>query len=728
MPTTNSIRPVSSEWGRPKKGLDEIPPDADAAELHALLEANWPAITKGTVAKLARSEAAWLQQLATHPKADAALREAMAERLPELRTTRASAGFPGWLDQLERGGRASPIVNTRPGGGNWVGVQGGAVSPNKSSGLGELRPTGDAIPLSDAMKAVVKSADEGLSLEVMNRAFNPVREAGPFTRPGEMFQGKALIPVRDMVAGALKSAGVEGAAAFQPLLAAVASEAVLRTPAHQFDLGGEVGNRVVFYGGARGHADIDQLVHAANAQHLRLAKVMTHVNAEGQGGSIAAIVEDGVGGTTHTGGFSAGYSNGEKVSQRSDWPADYGSLDDSHRTYNAHLVAIDYQAGTEKVIPEAHLAAYKSNADMWDAISGMVVPFASGDRNPDYTNYKFNPLEVKDQASMKAVASSLAELDRDRMLDQHGAFYCAEGQFSVANLGPNVLIKRSSHGETPLGKLVDAFQSAPGVDREHPERGWQHLRDTGHISGEQYRALESTQRLAVYLEFQAEDVPSWQAYGPRQEDGLIAEPMTIATMAWGLLRNYLPREGIAATVAQELGQAAAKDRGAHRALAALLSQAAGGPVAPDSAAGRAALGQLSMKLASGLLLQVLSSPEFKDTLLKKAGFHEITNDGDKQKVLDLYGQFLAVLQDPSLATDQKKMDEAVMKLDKAFGSLEVERRTYVPVTGEYIGKQKGLMRYFAPQCFVFAAQHPELFQSNALRYLATAMHADQAAR
>ena len=139
---------------------------------------------------------------------------------------------------------------------------------------------------------------------------------------------------------------------------------------------------------------------------------------------------------------------------KSDWPSNYGQLGNNNKTYNAHLIAIDYSAGVEDEIPEDTLKAYYRNADMWDCASAILVPFADQDPDPKYRDYMYNPLEVFDQKSARDVAASLATLDERTFLEKHGAFYCAEGQYVVANLGPQededggTLLKKSRYGDT----------------------------------------------------------------------------------------------------------------------------------------------------------------------------------------------------------------------------------------------------------------------------------------
>ena len=137
----------------------------------------------------------------------------------------------------------------------------------------------------------------------------------------------------------------------------------IHTPAHQFRLGRSLGNRVVFYGettvdGATvtiGHTHIDQVVTELAKKNLRLIKQMVHFDRPAQGGSPEDIVADGAAGSTHAGGFSAGYNvDGTPMAVKSDWPSNYGALGNNNKTYNAHLIAIDYSAGVGRSDPRRH--------------------------------------------------------------------------------------------------------------------------------------------------------------------------------------------------------------------------------------------------------------------------------------------------------------------------------------------------------------------------------------
>lgn len=621
---------------------------------------------------------------------------------------------------------------------------------NAVGGFGTLAPSGKSMDVPAELAGVIRSADEGLSLEVMNTKYNPLKAiVGAYTRPTETYEGKAIIPTRTIVGGVLQTLPADQQAALAPILGALPEATLLRTPAHQYNLGnGVIGNRVVFYGGSHGHDDLDKVAIAMGKEGIRLVKQMAHFPDDApQGGTIEQIFSDGVGGTTHAGGYSVGFINGVPKAIFSDWPADYGKLNDSNETYNANLIAIDYNAGVEKDIPRETRVAYKNNADMWDAVLGAMVPFAGSDPNQNYTNYKYNPLDVWNQESLASFANDASSLDWEAFKAKHGAFYCAEGQYVVANLGPqeSTQMKKSKFGDTQLGKLIDGFQSAPeyvGKDEEfkrtHPELGWKQLTKIHNdavaaavaggmsqtdaekanehvgISDGAYKRLESTGRLATYMQWQPEEVPGWQEFKPLEKDGLVATPMTIATLAWSLMRRYIPREGIAATVAGDLMKAyAAGDAATKQGIAGLL-----GGNDPTTDAGKQALQVFAFKASTGFILAAFSSPEMKSRLMKQAGAEQVIAE-DRPKLDEAYNVFLGALQ---TATNQKELDIALKAADDNFRALVLRRE---PAPGTQI---TGPMLYAAPAAMGVWAQQPFMAgtgENNVLRYLTTAMHANQ---
>ncbi len=632
----------------------------------------------------------------------------------------------------------------------------GGIEVARSSGkieTGKLDPVGISVELPPALAGIVAPADAALSLDALNRDFNPFLAdprgpggtplIGPFTAGGELYQGKTLLPVRFIVAKMAEAGGVP-ATASKPLIDALSEMVAIHTPAHQFRLGDGLGNRVVFYGDASvngseieiGHTHIDQVVFELAKQNFRLIKQMVHFDKPAQGGKPEDIVADGAAGSTHAGGFSAGYNDGSPMAIKSDWPSNYGQLGNSNKTYNAHLIAIDYSAGVEDEIPAATLKAYCRNADMWDCASAILVPFADQDPDPKFRDYMYNPLEVFDQQSARDVAAALATLDERTFFEKHGAFYCAEGQYVVANLGPQedetggTLLKKSRYGDTAFGRLIENFIAAPGYagmsaeQREtHPEIGWDHLLelgpDNGGIDATQGLILTATDRQGVALDWIAEDIKGWQAYRPKLDEALIARPMTVATIAWALLRLYMPRDAVARAVAADIGRAYAQG---DDAIKTSVQQLIGGD--PTTPAGQALLAGVAAKAATGLLLGLLSSEEVAASLLSKAGFNEITNDADKERVKTAYREFLGILQNADYST-QGALDRALAEADAKLGALTVTRSFFNRATQQRLPAKSTVMKYSAPPCFGMWAQQPFLAGTGCLRYVATAMHVSQ---
>ncbi len=190
---------------------------------------------------------------------------------------------------------------------------------------GKLDPVGISVELPPNLADIVIPADQALNLDVLNHDFNPFLSdprgpdgkplLGPFQAGGELYQGKTLLPVRFIVAKMAEAGGVPEPA-IKPLIDALTEIVPIHTAAHQFRLGDGLGNRIVFYGetsvnGATlkiGHAHIDQVVIELAEQNLRLIKQMVHFDRPAQGGNPQDIIADGAAGSTHAGGFSAGYN------------------------------------------------------------------------------------------------------------------------------------------------------------------------------------------------------------------------------------------------------------------------------------------------------------------------------------------------------------------------------------------------------------------------------------
>jgi hypothetical protein len=674
-------------------------------------------------------------------------------------------GLPGdWKFELPKqwksdGGLLAKPPTKREGSGIFVsGVK--TESSGEDIRFGSLKPVGPAVALTAEMRKIVGSTASRLKIDFLNQNYNHFRTTprdiagkplvGPYKRPEQIFEGKTFIPVRRIMTAALQQSGAVGEAA-KPLLPALSESAVLVTPAHQFAVEDGPGNRIVAYsteGSKPEHEHLDRLVHELKKQNMRVVKLMTLFSfwkdtenpsaptAYAQGGTVKEILGDSVGATWHSGGYSAGFGEkGQPTTVKSDWPTDYGSMTQTdYRDYNAHLVVIDYQGGARRPIPPETLAAYYRNADMWDCAAAITVPFVKEDKDPIYREYYYNPLEGYDRRSLQRVANNMAKLSKEDFLKQHGAFYCSEGQYTVANLGPQeyALIKKRAFGNTALGRLIETYNAAPGYKgksveerRRSPAIGWDHLKGLGPgkggISEEQYEHLQNTDRTAVYLEWIAEDVRGWQAYGVREKDGLIARPMTVATMAWALLRRYMPREGIANVISADVMRAyRGGNAGVKKAVVAMC-----GGVAPDTAEGQLVLANISIRAATGTLIGVLASGEIKHLLLLKGGFAEVLTSWDKTKVQRAYDGFLDILRDADYSS-QESLDAALLAADEQLSNLKVWRRHYNKKINIPYPWRQTLMKYAAPVCFLSWAQQPFLARTGCIRYVATAMHTRQA--
>lgn len=640
-------------------------------------------------------------------------------------------------DLLASGSAVNPAVGQRPPGAADPRLGGGV--PQMGLSTRSANPTGAPVLLdTDA----VQLADDALNLETINKTFNPMLGTltGLFENPSEMYETKVGWPAQQAVGGLLQVMGT--LPQFETLMTGVDANAILgkmnenlvtRGTGQQFvDSAGKIGNNVTLYGGDRGHSDIDKVIGELGDKGMRALKVMSHIDKKGQGGTMDQVLGDGVGGVTHTGGFSSGMVDGEQMSIRSDWPANYGSMSDNNVSYNAIVVAVDYNAGTKGELSVQDMKAYKQNADMWDVFAA-AIPFASGDRDSRYGNYMYNPLEAHSKESLTSIAEALSSVDPDVMLKEHGAFYCAEGQYTVASLGPNdaTLLKESEFGDTRAGKMIKAFQNTPGMTQEElkasPNKGWEHLltldASEGGINQDEYTALKQTDRLGTYLEFIPETQEGWEKADPINEEGLVAKPMTIATMAWGLLRGYMPIDRLGADTATELTRV--YNEGGPEAQEA-LNRLVGNP---NTVAGQARLERLGEAAGSLMLINVLGSPDFKDRMLDKSGYKEITNDADKEKYSAMYDKFVETMKGLTVnGADQATRDATIMALDDEFRNLSVERhvRIFNETTGEdeYLGKKTGPMLYASPFANIAYTQNPELHQSS-LRYVTNLQHVQQ---
>ena len=295
------------------------------------------------------------------------------------------------------------------------------IYANGEIAVGHLDPTAVAVKFSTDDAILLRLPDDAIDPDKLNRDFrvkgdtycyNPFLKADlkaadgtflipPYTSGSDLFRSKTIVPLGQFLAGAAQSQSTAFATALEPLVKAVPKEAVLERPAHQFNMGDRVDNRVIFFGGSVAHREIDALTAGAGRQNMRLMKEWVHfsdipLTKSAQGGRIADILgnEYTIGGGSHLGALSLGARDGRPLTVKSDW-GDFEDPSDKFPQYGLHLLAIDYQAGVTEPIPTATLAAYKHNADMWDCFAAMVAPF-----HTDHLDHgkedreKFNALEL----------------------------------------------------------------------------------------------------------------------------------------------------------------------------------------------------------------------------------------------------------------------------------------------------------------------------------------------
>lgn len=721
----------------------------------------------------------------------------------------------------------------KPNGGPDINIGDGRIDPNvplDANGevvLGHLDPVVPALELTPGMQSVLQSPEDALNLDLINDLtsdwteglVNPlvsepkdadnVPAVNKYATASQVFLGKGLVPVKAIfmvLADQKKKAGNDlEAGAISALAGALSDAAWVKTPAMQFNIGGKPGNRIVFfkegkYGNPPENSGIDKIIVEAGKKHLRLIKQYVHFSADrdpqgpeknpfsiteqdrkkgvlgwpnAQGMRIQDLLTPSIGviGASHVGSWYSGYIGGKEVPVASDWGDETTWTCD----YPGNIYAIDYQAGCRDIIPDQALAAYKHNADMWDAIATILVPFSEGGQGADETrfqSYNYNPLECHDQASTVAVAREISNLNWVSFNAKYGAFYCSEGAYAVANFGPqaDTLIKKSNFGpDNKLHQLIVEYQKAydkpeySGWDeakkRQNPEIGWQHLYELGDaaggISAKQFNALKYytpgetdgvLNRFGVYLDFIPEHIKGWQEYRPKNPEGLIANPLSIATVVWATLRTYMPRDAIAKTIAADIERAykSALDTG-NIILAGIISQGLL-KADPKTPQGKAALAGVAAKAASGFLLSALKNDMIKAVILGTAGGTYIKAPGDPddldrypdfkndpkdwmarwQKIMqtddykvlsDMYEKFITALQDPALDT-QEKLDKRLMELDAEAANVEVTWNVPNYVDGA-VYKRATLMKFVLPACWTFWAQQDIYGSPTCVRYVGT---------
>ena len=629
--------------------------------------------------------------------------------------------------------------------------------------LGHLEPTTPAAEFPENSKAAVRAPNDTIDTSKLNREFKVEDKTycyNPFLRNNlkkadgapliaeyasgdDLFKSKTIIPLRQFIEGAAHAQGTALASMLMPLVNALPAESVIERPTHQFNLGDKIGTRVIYFGGDAGHGEIDDVTEVIGKQHMRLIKEWVHfadipLNKTAQGGRIADVLanEYTIGGGSHLGALSLGWRDEKPISVKSDW-GDFEDPSDKFPHYGVHLFAIDYQAGVQDPVPTQTLAAYKQNADMWDCFAAMVSPF-----HTDVTDHKkkdrekYNSLEASDQESLAEFAEELAKLDKRSFDKKYAGFYCAEAHYVIANLGPQdaTLLKKSKFGNTRIAKFINRFQSAREYrgkseewKRQNPQFGWRRLKSSGLfrtklLRRSKYNFFEGvTRHTGVYLDWILEDVKGWQDYKPLNDEGLVANPATVASIAWAVCRLYLPREAIADNIVKEIQAAYAKGDASIQGAVKLLTNNA----EPTGGVGQRHLAGFASKVAAQSLAAILAQPETKEAILASAALEEIDDPKERQNIEDLYTNFVATV-GQSVLSGQEKLDRDLRELDKKVANMRVTRRT-LNGKGQPSGMvRNSLMVYVPPGMWAFWAQQAFMSRSTCVRYVATALHSNLA--
>ena len=600
----------------------------------------------------------------------------------------------------------------------------------ESSKSFQLTPTGSSIPLTDKLAKIIKDPDTALSVERINIHEYSSKSGQKNNTGSELYLSKSISNIKLIISGLAtyhkENGNTDKVKAVSIINTHISDKEIFIRPAHQFMVNKKLGNRVIFYGGDNefeygpAHKHIDDLTHEIK---MPVIKVMTHFN-HAQGGYISDILEDTSGGMTHVGGYSASWYKNKPTAVRSDWPADYGRLNDENRYYNAHLLAIDYQTGTDKIIPEETLTQYHKNYQMWDALTGMIIPYTRSSKIEEFQDYKNNPLEAINIEALNKLATVAATLDKSKI---NFTSYCAEGMWNVANLAVNVPITKNKYPE--IDKLISNYQSAPGfkgmdhTQRTHrPEIGWLWLHKQGLITDSAYEGILQTNRNTIYLDWVTDDLVPWTIYKPQHKDGLIANPMTLGTLVRMLIRTYYPRESVTKAIISAFNTLYKEgDETVKIAIETVLDG-----FSPTNIIGERILFENAYKMANAELAYIVQSDMLKNIIFKKLGYEHIVDFEDQEKVEKLFLKYVAAISDSEFSK-RKDFDKKLASLDQELANMKIKMKVYGPNDVKTRTEEKVVpfFMWTPPQAWVFWAQHPNEFNSRTLRYIATAMHVEQ---
>ena len=189
--------------------------------------------------------------------------------------------------------------------------------------------------------------------------------------------------------------------------------------------------------------------------------------------------------------------------------------------------------------------------------------------------------------------------------------------------------------------------------------------------------------------------------------------MTVAGLAWSIVRRYFPAEEVSNALVEQVREGYRKGSDEQQDAIELML----GGHSPTSAEGNKVLTGYSYRAALGMIVEAVSSDDFKQRLFKQAGFSEIETAEDRQKLEGAYSEMMAAVKE---AQNQSELDRAFREHDAKLRNLVVKRRG---VPGDR------LMLYAAPPTYSAYAQH-DIFSggTTVFRYVGNAQHEEQKAR
>ncbi len=631
------------------------------------------------------------------------------------------------------------------------------------------RPSRPAATIPADVRDLVLTADA--STKVLK--LSAIAWAGPCKTDADLFTGKLKLEPGTTICGMLAQAGVAVTAELKQLVDILNKETpILVTPRQQALLpDGSIATRIVKGGGGGGQDpdlttwrsdlnDIAAVVHAFSREGIRVVRLMLHLDKSAPAFSAEQLLQGDARtyGFTHEGSYPPAtfMASGQpmRVLAGNDYPIGYGwTLSSKH--YTGVLIGVNYAHGVAKPLPIETRKAYADNANTWCCFQLPAVPFTTDDLRADERSYTFNTLDLHDQASLRTLAKLVMQGDPAAIKRLLGTNYCAEGQWNSDNLGANAIITRQgikcmnkdgsaeflAQGEewtsSTMFKLIDATnrhaeaaaeaagESLAGLSgaardavvEKYAKDGWAKAKEElGTAVGKQFwQALESTQHHGVLPKFAPDATLPWQAYEPLHPDGLVADPMSVPKMVQELIRNQLPREQVAAKLAEYftgLKTTSPAVYGAVREIATKLTRIDDGDKA---------MAALPACLAAAQVVGILSNPAFIATLKQQAGYERIVDPdpskpeeaglGKKADFDALVTRFVKEATDFTLTQEQR--DAKLDALDDEFKRLHFKVSVLSGSAGSVPTDvvNVGPMLYRAPASPMTSARYPDVCDS-----------------